>query len=212
MPRKKKIKEPVVITPLQQQIINGYTMGDGFLSPDGSLTVDHGSDQEKFTYWMLEALRDLCTENRKVSVPTRVRNGITHKSYRFNTRNVLKEYRAIWYPEGKKRLPKTIETMFTPLFIAVWYACDGTRIQGSLGARFEVTAFTPEERKQLQELFSSRYNIKSVINRGGTSPAGKDLWSLCINAADYPKFHELVTRDTDLIETLFPQKLHSVKK
>ena len=194
------------------QIINGYIMGDGYVSSSGNLTVDHGAEQRKFVEWLLVHFKPLCTPDRQISTVTRTRKGKVHTSYRFNTRSVLKEYRTKWYLENKKRLPTDIEQMFTPLFISVWFACDGTKVIGSRGAKFDVTAYSPEERQVLKQLFKKKYNIESVINRQGESVSEKPQWALVINANEYDAFRDLVTRDTDLIQSLFPNKLHPKTK
>lgn len=212
MPRKKKEKPVLIIDKQFDQIVNGYIMGDGYLSSYGNLTVDHSTDQENFVLWMLEKLKAFCTPNRQPTLtPRHYKDRPTTWSLRFNTRNLFKAYHPIWYPEGEKRLPANIKSMFTPIFITIWYACNGTKQIGSLGAKFEVTSFTPEERLILKNLFITEYGITPEINRQGLSKTGTPQWALCINAPDYPKFHDLITRELDVIQTLFPNKLHSLK-
>lgn len=194
------------------QIINGYTMGDGYLSSSGNLTVDHGAEQRKFVEWLFVHFKHLCTPNRQISTVTRTRKGKVHKSFRFNTRSILKEYRTKWYLDNKKILPIDIEQMFTPLFISVWFACNGTKVIGSRGAKFDVTAYSPEEREVLKQLFKKKYNIASFVNRQGESVTKKTQWALVINADAYDAFRDLVTRETDLIQSLFPYKLHPKTK
>ena len=206
------------ISPELSQIINGYIMGDGYLNTYGSLTVDHGPDQKKFVEWMLEQLKDLCTPEREIK-PTYAKKSETNektlKSYRFNTRNLLKDYRENWYKPVqtdkdktfKKCLPLNIDEMFTPLFITVWFACDGTKIVGSRGAKFEVTAFSPEEREKLKNLFKDKFQIETQIIPQGKSNTGTPQWAITINANEYDKFYALITK-YDLIQKLFPYKLH----
>lgn len=141
-------------------------------------------------------------------------------SRRFNTRNVLRGFHFMWYKpyvdsdkNGTtktlylKRLPKSLDAFFSPVFISLWFAGDGTKVLGSKGARFEVTSFSPEERQRLKKLFEAKYGILANITRAGTSKRGTEQWNLSINSGDYDKFKKLITQ-IDLIPTLFPHKLH----
>lgn len=200
----------------QESIINGYIMADGYLNSRGALQVDQGKDQKKFVEWMFKKLRNLCTKDCVIA-QTKVKKTGELKSYRFTTRSVLKDYRKRWYQKlqtspktvfsYQKVLPPDIGQIFTKDFIAVWYAGDGTKIIGSLGAKFEVTAFTPNERQMLKKLFKEKFGIETVINQQGVSRKGTPQWAICINAAEYPKFHDLIA-DHELIKLLFTYKLH----
>lgn len=208
-------KETLSISQDLNDIINGYVMGDGYLKPQGNLTVDQGEKQLKFVEWLYEKLKPICTDNCVIKPVIRNRNGVITKSYRFNTEAVLKDYYTTWYRpvEGedpviiKKQLPTNIADMFSPVFITVWFACDGTKIIGSRGAKFEVTSLTAAEREVLKKLFKSKYDISVNIIRSGKSSAGNDQWALAIHSGEYDKFLNLITQ-IDLILNLFPYKLH----
>jgi hypothetical protein len=216
---KKKYKN-VYINSEKRDIIHGYIMSDGFVNSEGALTIKQGAKQEKYVHWLKEKLNCLTTPTSQIkpvfeprTTPKKLR------SFRFNTRRLLRGFHKMWYKEYpftdgtvryKKVLPRNMKGFFSPVFIAVWYAGDGTKIVGSKGAKFEVTCFTPDERKRLKDIFKTKYNIDAVVNRAGQSSRGEDQWTLNINAKDYPKFHALITK-IDLIPTLFPYKLHSVR-
>ena len=131
---------------------------------------------------MYEVLRDYRTD-----LPIRkldrldARTNEVYTSCRFNTKNTLKEYRALWYKSyvdesGKiihrKTLPESIESLFGPFFITLWFAGDGTKILSHKGAKFEVTSFTALERLRLKELFKVMYDIDTSINRAGVTKKG----------------------------------------
>jgi hypothetical protein len=198
------------------QVIHGYIMSDGYISALGSLQVHHTIKQEKFVEWLYNTLVTLRTDS-PITKSGRFdpRTNKTYHSCRFNTKNVLKEYRALWYKpyiddSGKtchrKTLPNTIESLFGPVFITLWFAGDGTKNLSHKGAKFEVTALTTGERLRLKELFKSKYDIETSINRAGTSKKGTTQWTLNIKAKDYSKFYALITQ-IDLIPKLFPHKL-----
>ena len=159
-------------------IINGYVIGDGYVNERGILTVDNGVDQRGFVEWMHEKLKPICTPNNKIALVVRKadpeKNRKETRSYRFNTRSVLRNYHKAWYRPGQvgeakfvKELPKNFSDMFTPRFISVWYASDGTKTIGSKGAKLEVTALPMKDRETLQKLFESKYNITPSIIKSG---------------------------------------------
>ena len=91
--------------------------------------------------------------------------------------------------------------------MTVWFAGDGTKIIGSKGAKFEVTAFTVQERLKLKNLFFTKFGIRAQIISSGLSKSGRRQWALKIPAHDYEKFRNIITK-MDLIPNLFPYKLH----
>lgn len=210
-----------------RDIIHGYIMSDGYVNNSGILTVDQSKQQEKFVEWLYEKLKDLRTDSpiQKVSRTTffsEAKKGYNSKnqkksySLRFSTKNFLVGFHRMWYKpyineKGvtvfKKSLPKRIDGFFNPTFLALWFAGDGTKIKGSIGAKFEVTALTSDERKTLQKLFKRKFNIEVKINKAGISRAKNQQWTLNINASEYQRFRSLIT-EMDLIERYFPQKLH----
>lgn len=228
---KKKVKldaHSEIFDPELKDIINGYVMGDGYINKRGILTVDQGEKQKKFVEWLRQKLDPIVTENCTIQEVTRERgkpslNGSSDKnknqkktitkSYRFNTRSVLKDFFNNWYgpdpkdpSKNKKKLPTNIADLFTPLFIIVWFACDGTNVIGSRGAKFEVTSLSVDERILLKNLFLSKYNINTNIIKSGFSTSRTQQWVLSINSEDYDKFRALITQ-YDLIEKLFSYKL-----
>lgn len=143
---------------------------------------------------------------------------------RFNTRAVLKGFHNMWYKPGERNkytkcLPKSLPCFFNSTFLTVWYAADGTKIVGSRGAKFEVTAYTPKERELFKKLFKQKFDLKVHIIRSGKSTKGTDQWAIVINAKQYDKFHDIITNGVsqklggfDLISTCFPDKLHKKVK
>jgi hypothetical protein len=193
-----------------RDIIHGYIMSDGYVNPEGCMTVEQCKAQHKFVEWLYEKLESLRTTHSISNVERKDKrtNKVTYSS-RFNTRRFLHGFRSMWYSQPQKTLPKNISGFFSPECISVWFAGDGTKISGRqrLGAKFEVTAFTPLDRERLKELFKAKYNIAATICRAGVSKKGNTQWTLNINSEDYPKFKALITK-IDLIPQLFPYKLH----
>nr|AYC64115.1 hypothetical protein [Johnson-sea-linkia profunda] len=198
-----------------RDIIHGYVMSDGHINAGGSLQVRHSIKQRKFVEWLYKHLTVLRTPP-PIRTVTRVdpRSNTKFTVCGFQTRNILQGFHSLWYKKSKvggkiryiKSLPANLACFFNPTFLSVWFAGDGTQMIGQRGAKFEVTCFTPEERRYLQQLFKQKFDINAKILRSGVRKTGTTQWSLSIPAGEYEKFRNLITQ-MDLIPTLFPYKL-----
>ncbi len=224
MEKKKQLKikqkwkrSGIKISKQLRDIIHGYIMSDGYVNKNGILSVEQSKKQEKFVLWLYSQL-ELIRSPLNVKEYTRIHPKKKNKTYslRFFTKAVLHGFHNIWYmpytdqkglTRYKKKLPNTINCFFNEQLISVWYAGDGTKIIGSVGAKFEVTAFTVEERLKLKSLFLTKFGIKTQIIKSGISKRGNPQWALKISAEEYQKFRDLITK-IDLIPTIFPYKLH----
>lgn len=204
-----------------RDIIHGYIMSDGYVRADGSMQIEQSDKQDKFVEWLYKRFEIIRTDKSEIQLVQRTdkRNDKLTQSKRFFTRSVLTGFHRMWYESYvnekhetryKKRLPKNMKGFFNSTFITVWFAGDGTKMLDQRGAKFEVTAFTAEERQALKRLFKEKFDINAVINRAGQSKAGTTQWALCINSPDYDKFRALITQ-MDLIPAIFPHKLHPAK-
>jgi hypothetical protein len=209
-------KSGIKISKELRDIIHGYIMSDGYIR-NGVLTIDQGEKQESFVKWLyhkLEAIRTSSEIKEVVRIHPKTKK--KSRSFRFVTKAILQGFHNMWYKsyvdknnvtKYKKRLPKSIDCFFNDIVITLWYAGDGTKILGSIGAKFEVTAFTTEERLKLKSLFEKKLGISTQIISSGTSTSGNPQWALKIPPDQYPKFRDFITK-LDLIPTLFPNKLH----
>ena len=215
--KRKWDKSVIKISKELRNIIHGYIMSDGYVTKNGILYIEHSKKQEKFVLWLYNKLK-LIKSPSGINEYIRIHPKTKKKSYsiRFFTKSVLKGFHNMWYTPYtdkngfiyyKKKLPNNIHCFFEETFISIWYAGDGTKIIGSKGAKFEVTAFTVKERLKLKNLFFNKFNIKALIIKSGISKKGNTQWVLKIPASEYSKFRDLITH-IDLIPTIFPYKLN----
>ena len=199
-----------------RDIIHGYLISDGFIR-NGILTIDQSKKQKLFVTWLYDKFESLRTSS-PIKEVIRIHPKTKNKNYslRFFTKSLLHGFNFIWYEDFidengivryRKRLPKSIDCFFNETFISLWYAGDGTKIIGSIGAKFEVTSFTVEERLRLKNLFFTKFGIKVKIIKSGISKKGNTQWALKIPAEEYQKFRDLITK-MDLISDIFPYKLY----
>jgi LAGLIDADG DNA endonuclease family len=219
--KKKWEKANLKISRELRDIIHGYVMSDGYLTISGSLQVDQSKQQENFVKWLYNKLEPIRTDSPIMTVireDSRSVGVALKKTYslRFYTKTLLKGFRNMWYQpyvdekgitKYRKRLPKSISCILNSLVLTLWFAGDGTKIIGQKGAKIEVTAFTPEERRTLQKLMKQKFNISVNVVRSGLSKSGTQQWAISINASEYQKFRDLITQ-IDLIPRFFPDKLH----
>jgi hypothetical protein len=216
---KENREKGIILSRTLRDIIHGYIMSDGYVSKEGGLQVDQSDKQAKFTEWLYEKLALLRTNT---PIRTKTRYDIRTRKYTysksFQTKNLCKGFRSMWYEanttdDGKiqyrKVLPKSLDCFFNVTFVTLWFAGDGNKMIDQRGAKFEATCFTPEERKRLQHLFKAKFDIDVKINKAGESKSKTQQWSLSINSSEYDKFRALITHEMDLIERLFAYKLHS---
>lgn len=213
-----KKKYNIRISRFLRDIIHGYLMSDGYMR-NGTLTIDQSEKQKRFVHWLydnFELIRTSSPVKRVIRIHPKTK--VKSQSLRFFTRSVLKGFHYMWYSENEttqcstnrrsvKKLPKSIDCFFNETFISVWFAGDGTKILGSVGAKFEVSCFTIEERLKLKSLFLTKFGIKTQIISSGFSKKGNPQWALKIPAKEYPKFRDVITK-IDLIPNVFPYKLH----
>jgi hypothetical protein len=199
-----------------RDIIHGYVMSDGYIR-HGVLTVEQSKKQEGFILWLYDKLQTVRTSSSiKEVVRIHPKTEKKSRSLRFFTKAVLQGFHHMWYRpyidqtgviRYQKRLPKSIHCFFNETLISLWFAGDGTKIIGSVGAKFEVSIFNIEERQKLKNLFFTKFGIKTQIISSGISKKGNPQWALKIPPQEYAKFRNLITK-TDLISTCFPYKLH----
>ena len=208
-------KSGLKISKQLRDIIHGYIMSDGYVNQRGILTVEQSKKQEKFVLWLESELKQIQSKPIKEQVCVHPQTQQKTVSFRFYTKAVLHGFHAMWYKPYqkddricyKKKLPNSFRCFFNEQSISVWFAGDGTKIIGSKGAKFEVTAFSVSERLALKKAFLTKFGIQTSIIKSGTSKKGRTQWGLKIPSQSYASFRDLITQ-TELISSLFSYKLH----
>ncbi len=121
------------LTDQQMEIINGSLLGDGALGDNKGYTYEGQFRNSSFTKGQkaanLEYLDWLNTSlkpySRNIGHGFSKKNGKLHPRVSLHTSNhkSLTELRKLWYPQGKKIVPKDI--ILTPLSVAIWFCDDG---------------------------------------------------------------------------------------
>ena len=134
------------LTKRQREITTGLLMGDGWINRT-YLAIDNCNFE--FVSWLEKELEEVHgkTVLRKMDNP----NHNDQKRVRFQTHSWFKKL-AKWYDGGKKSFPEDLE--LTPMILKVWYACDGSLVEGNRSDYYEARISASNEREgNLEALF-----------------------------------------------------------
>jgi hypothetical protein len=160
----------VIFTPNERAFVLGTILGDAHLAKlktDARLELTHSEIQKDYLLWKYEQL------SRFVYKPPRYyeihdeRWGNVYKQWKFQTRvcSVFTEMYEIFYPSGKKIIPKNFKTiLFQPKALAVWFMDDGGRRNDCYGLFLNTLSFTREEHQILQECLLDNFRIETRIH------------------------------------------------
>lgn len=156
-------------------IIYGSLLGDGHLEKrkGGKGTrmcfYQEGSHKEYLLYLhsLISSLGYCNTNTPKISKRLgnkgKIREIIRFSTWTYRSLNKIKNE---WYTiEGKKRVPESIEKVFTPLLLAIWIMDDGSKIQKSL--KLCTNDLVLNDIEYLGKLLYKKYNIETSIHKTG---------------------------------------------
>ena len=119
-------------TKRQKAILTGTLLGDGFLQKTGAknarLRLEHGGRQEEYILWKGGQFPRLfqSSPNRLQRVHPLTKRTYTYWRWQSVSTPELGKWRRIFYRDGKKQVPDTLDTLLTePIALAVWYMDDG---------------------------------------------------------------------------------------
>jgi hypothetical protein len=162
------------LTEIQEQILNGHLLGDGFLNREtinnnARFIIAHKSTDKNYLLWTAKHFENFIYKtglSASSQFDTR-----THKTYyqnRISTKAdpIFTEYHNQWYPEGKKIVP--IDLILTPQIISVWFCDDGNvrydNIRKNSALKFATDGFSEKDviflADQLQNMYGNKIAMK----------------------------------------------------
>ena len=173
------------LTQLQQSIIIGTILGDGYLrivsgKKNALLEVNHALSQKEYVDWKYAMLENVCKSGPK----TRKSNG-TRIAYRFTTRQhpeITKLFKT-FYGEGKKSIPNSLT--LNSIMLAVWFMDDGSRCRAS-DVYLNTQQFARKDQERLKAMLSV-LKIESSLNKD------KEYWRIRIRKSSLPRFFEIIS-------------------
>jgi hypothetical protein len=172
-----------------RETLLGTVLGDGYLEPHGKgvrLHIHHSERFKSYVDWKREELADLrpCYPHRNEN------NG--YPSWHFVTRShpELADLRDLFYVNGRKIVPQTIQSLFThPKSLAVWFMDDGTCDRGSGSFLLETQCFDDAGLERLQDALYGNFGIATTPHQCGQGRKGKRLY---VSTGDAQKMASLI--------------------
>ena len=153
------------ISNYQKEIILGTTLGDGCLEFNGfhgtRLQIKQQNKYKDYVFWLFSQLKNLCISGPKQRKDT--------KQWYFSTRSLeeLTKLYHIFYPQGKKGVPKNIiNLLVSPLSLAIWYMDDGCldfRPKEHYSFTLNTDSFTLKDTFLLKKTLKRNFQVESSV-------------------------------------------------
>jgi len=153
----------------QKSILFGTILGDGYLQKTGEknarLRLEHGARQREYLLWKVKKLGELF--QGKAKYLERI-HPISKKKYSYwrhqsQTNPYLGKLRKIFYPDGKKRIPKELEKYISPLMLAVWYMDDGYYYKRDNCSYLYLGNVDIKEAENVSQVLLKKFNISTRV-------------------------------------------------
>ena len=158
-------------------MILGTILGDACLERNGRnvrLRIDHSVRQRAFVEWKFIELGELNPSTPRIVRRRDKRTGQIHENYRFTTQTTaaLNEYYGMFHPNGSSKcVPRSIiESLTSPLSLAVWYMDDGGRRSDCRSGYLNTNAYTVEEVNTLQTALKETFDISTSVHFAAGKP------------------------------------------
>lgn len=168
------------------QIVIGTILGDGYLTKSGSLQIDHSTIQKNYVDWKYKELGDFAGKPPTTIKRVHKKTNKESFSYRFYTKSKFKDLRLLFYPNGKKEVPKNInELLVSDIALAVWFRDDGGKSGNTpYGLVISVAGFSKEEQFLLQTCLLNNYGLNVTIWKNN---------QIYIPKSEYALFYSIVS-------------------
>lgn len=195
------------LTRNQEAILVGSVLGDAFLQKTGArnarLRFEHGAKQKKYLIWKINALTRLFQGRPTHLARVHPKTKATYEYWRAqsNATPEIGRLRAVFYPEGKKRIPADIAKFLKePLALAIWYMDDGYYYPKDKNSFLYLGRVSNDE---------AEYARKALVQNFGLSPRVYDKkqkgFALYFGVAETKKLHNVVRQH--MLLPLFAYKL-----
>lgn len=149
----------------QRDVLVGLLLGDGHLETQNNgrtyrLKIEHSLVQKEYVDWLYQLFQDHARTEPRQKI--QLVSGKAYQKYGFSTLSTgsLRFYGQQFYPNGHKRVPKSISRLLTPIGLAVWFMDDGSIKSNHHRARILNTqGFIQEDIERLQKVLTDRFKI-----------------------------------------------------
>ena len=167
--RPRILKDNLILSELQQEVLVGLLLGDGCLentknSRVARLKVGQSLKQFEFVEWLYEIFKNFVQTPPKFK--EKIRNDIRYTELVFNTltHQSFKSFYDLFYPKGKKVVPENIRSLLTPTAFAVWFMSDGSiKSKECRGRILNTQSFIRPDIERLILILKSKFDLQSSI-------------------------------------------------
>lgn len=167
--RPRILKDNLILSGFQKEVLVGLLLGDGCLertknSQVARLKVGQSLRQSEFVQWLYETFKDFVRTPPRLK--QKVKNGKRYSELVFNTLThpSFKHFYDLFYPQGKKIVPESIDQGMTPTAFAVWYMSDGSvKSKECLGRILNTHSFSRLDIERLIKVLKDKFNLNSSI-------------------------------------------------
>lgn len=154
-----------------EQMAIGCILGDSYITRSGCLQIEHSIKQKEYVQWKFRFFKDRNLTGKEPTIRYRLdkRTGKTYQSLVFYTKAKYKHLRERFYFNGRKIIPKEINSMLVSnLALAVWFMDDGGKGGNTpKGQIISVAGFNLCDQKRLQSCLSLNYKIEVNLHQNG---------------------------------------------
>jgi len=150
----------------QKSILLGTILGDAYLQKVGKknarLRFEHSHKQKDYLLWKISKFPRLFQGRPRYLERKHPGSGQVYKYWRHQSNSTpeLGKWRAIFYEEGKKHIPKQLKNLLKePLSLAVWYMDDGYYYPRDKVSCLYLGRVQREEAESAKEAIKSNFQV-----------------------------------------------------
>lgn len=184
----------IFLTPEQKEILVGLILGDGTLnrrSPSANTRLLFSQSQIHSDYFLsvFHIFKNFCSPDVANKIPEPVQIKLKDKIYykiSFTTLQLpcFNYFYLIFYPNGKKIVPSNVAQYLTPLALAHWIMCDGSKHNS--GLHLNTYGFSSEDIHLLMSSLNKNFNVNTSIHNH------KSGFRIYINKTDFSSIKHLL--------------------
>lgn len=193
------------MTETENSLIVALLLGDGYISPEGRICINHSEKQREYIEYKANLLhRIVGGKPIRIHKTKSTVKGKTYNTYSIRKCNkkLLLPFRELLYPNGRKEISRKVLESLTLEGIAIWYMDDGSlsaeRVNGKIHAyKLGIATYLSyDENKVITDYFKEKWNIQFNIHKDGSH------YRLRMGTKEARKFIKLVKPYVSQIECM----------
>lgn len=201
------------MTQEEKGLIIALTLGDGHITPQGRLCINHCEAQLEYLLYKKEIIEKIIG-GKPINIHKRTAH-LKDRDTSYIIYNISKcckkklvEFRELLYPEGKKVFTREILDQLSAKGLAIWYMDDGSLCAEKKDGKIHAyklhlnTYLSYEENQVIVDYFKDKWNIDFHIHKDGKQ------YRLRINTKEARKFLDIVRPYVNEVECMKYKAIH----